>query len=147
MKTVILTALILIIVVLGGYFLFTNFESTGEQKTTPNTFDIQGMKVEILKQGSGADAKVGDKLTVDYVGTLENGTKFDSSIDRGTPLKINLGVGQVIKGWDLGLLGMKVGEKRKLTIPPELAYGQQVVGPIPANSTLIFEVDLLGINQ
>ena len=110
--------------------------------------EIQGIKMETLKEGIGAEAKNGDIVSVHYVGTFENGTKFDSSIDRGTPFSFTLGVSQVIKGWDLGVLGMKVGEKRKLTIPPDLAYGPGgVPGAIPPNSTLIFEVELLGINQ
>lgn len=91
-------------------------------------------------------AKNGDLLTVHYVGTLQDGTKFDSSIDRGQPFQFTLGAGQVIKGWDKGLLGMKVGEKKTLTIQPEDGYGDQAVGPIPANSVLIFEVELLKIN-
>ncbi len=98
--------------------------------------------------GKGAEAVSGHEVTVHYVGTLTNGKKFDSSRDRGTPFTFALGAGQVIKGWDLGVAGMKVGGKRKLTIPPELAYGSQTVGGglIPANSTLIFEVELLGVN-
>jgi FKBP-type peptidyl-prolyl cis-trans isomerase len=78
---------------------------------------------------------------------LENGTKFDSSLDRNQPFSFTLGTGQVIQGWDLGVLGMKINEKRKLTIPPELGYGSTGIGPIPPNATLIFEVELLGINQ
>ncbi|MBU3934712.1 FKBP-type peptidyl-prolyl cis-trans isomerase [Patescibacteria group bacterium] len=105
------------------------------------------MKVEILKEGSGAESKIGDTASVHYVGILENNTKFDSSIDRGQPFSFILGQNTVIQGWELGVLGMKVGEKRKLTIPPELAYGNQSVGGIiPPNATLIFEVELLGIN-
>lgn len=104
------------------------------------------MKIEILKQGEGEVAKNGDKITVNYVGTLTNGTKFDSSIDRGQPFSFILGRGDVIKGWDQGVLGMKVGEKRKLTIPSDLAYGERDMGIIKPNSTLIFEVDLLKIN-
>jgi FKBP-type peptidyl-prolyl cis-trans isomerase len=147
--------IILIIMVLGGYFLFQNLqkkeepqmETKEEPEVTSKTHEIQGMKVEILKEGIGVEAKNGDKVTVDYVGTLEDGTKFDSSIDRGTPFSFSLGVGQVIKGWDLGVLGMKVGEKRKLTIPYDLGYGENGYPPvIPVKATLIFEVELLGIN-
>lgn len=104
-----------------------------------------GLQIEDLKVGTGPAAKVGDTITVNYVGTLTNGTKFDSSIDRGTPFTTQIGVGQVIKGWDEGIPGMKVGGIRRLIVPPSLGYGSQAVGSIPANSTLIFEVALLGI--
>lgn len=140
--------IILIIIILGIYFLFQNSKDK-EQKLNPNTYEIQGMKIEILKEGTGDSSKNGDKVIVHYIGTLESGTKFDSSIDRGTPFSFTLGAGQVIKGWDLGVLGMKIGEKRKLIIPPNLAYGETGTpgGPIPPNATLIFEVELLSINQ
>lgn len=110
-------------------------------------YEIQGMKVEILKEGSGAEAKNGDSVSVHYTGTLENGTKFDSSIDRGEPFPFQIGVSSVIKGWHLGVVGMKVGEQRKLTIPAELGYGEGgYPGVIPPNATLIFTVELLKIN-
>lgn len=108
------------------------------------------MKVEIIKQGSGEAAKTGDAVTVNYTGTLQDGTKFDSSLNPGrTPFQFTLGQNRVIQGWELGVLGMKVGEERKLTIPPELAYGAEGTpgGPIPPNATLTFVVDLLEINQ
>ncbi len=141
--------IILIIIVLGIYFLFKNSKNNKEPETNPNIYEIQGMKIEVLKEGTGDSSKNGDIVAVHYVGTFEDGTKFDSSIDRGTPFSFSLGAGQVIKGWDLGVLGMKVGEKRKLTIPPNLAYGETGTpgGPIPPNATLIFEVELLSINQ
>lgn len=104
------------------------------------------LKIETLREGSGEGAKNDDLVTVNYLGTLEDGTKFDSSYDRGEPFVFYLSAGQVIKGWDLGVLGMKIGEKRKLTIPSELGYGQAGIGPIPPNATLIFEVELLKIN-
>ncbi|KAH6976899.1 FKBP-type peptidyl-prolyl cis-trans isomerase [Ilyonectria robusta] len=89
----------------------------------------------------------GDKVSMHYRGTLQaNGKQFDASIDRGVPFSFKLGTGQVIKGWDQGLLDMCIGEKRKLTIPPEFGYGQRAIGPIPAGSTLIFETELLGID-
>ncbi len=95
--------------------------------------------------GKGTEAVAGKNVTVHYTGTLTDGTKFDSSLDRKTPFTFGLGKGEVIKGWDQGVAGMKVGGKRKLTIPPELAYGANSVGAIPANSTLIFEVELLEV--
>jgi len=148
-KTIIIIAL-LIIVAVGAYFVFRSPQENEEQKTNPipTASEKQEMKTEILKEGSGEAVKNGDMVTVHYTGTLENGTKFDSSVDRGTPFSFKLGVGQVIEGWDLGVLGMKVGEKRKLTIPSDLAYGDAGAGNvIPPGATLIFEVELLGINQ
>ncbi|MCJ1471983.1 Peptidyl-prolyl cis-trans isomerase fpr2 [Lambiella insularis] len=88
----------------------------------------------------------GDKIDVHYKGTLaSDGSKFDSSYDRNVPLSFTVGKGQVIKGWDEGLLDMCIGDKRKLTIPPEFGYGERAMGPIPAGSTLIFETELMGI--
>jgi len=144
---IIVLIIILIVIIFGIYSVFQ--KNKEKSKINPKNYEIQGMKVEILKEGTGEASKSGDKITVNYVGTLEDGTKFDSSIDRGTPFSFNLGAGEVIKGWDLGGVGMKVGEKRKLTIPPSLAYGETGTpgGPIPPNATLIFEVELLGINQ
>jgi FKBP-type peptidyl-prolyl cis-trans isomerase len=111
----------------------------------PNT-KTMGLKIENDVPGTGAEAVAGKKVSVHYVGTLLNGTKFDSSRDRGEPIEFTLGIGQVIKGWDEGIAGMKVGGKRKLTIPPELAYGSASPSPlIPANSTLVFEVELMGV--
>jgi FKBP-type peptidyl-prolyl cis-trans isomerase FkpA len=104
------------------------------------------LQIEDMKVGDGAEATSGKKVTVHYVGTLTNGTKFDSSRDRGKGFAFELGRGQVIKGWDQGVAGMKVGGLRKLTIPPELAYGDRgFPGAIPPRSTLVFEVELLSV--
>jgi peptidylprolyl isomerase len=145
------------IAILGvfSYFIFglnTNYSSapTKEQakeqakmSTAPSS--VQELKIEDLKVGTGSAVKSGDNIAINYIGTLVDGTKFDSSYDRGQPFETQIGVGQVIKGWDEGVVGMKVGGKRKLTIPPSLGYGDRAAGPIPPNSTLIFEVELVGI--
>lgn len=107
---------------------------------------VPQVKIEDTQVGTGAEAVAGKRVTVHYTGKLENGTKFDSSLDRKQPFTFQLGAGEVIAGWDQGLLGMKVGGKRKLTIPPALAYGEQGFGnAIPPNATLIFEVELLDV--
>jgi FKBP-type peptidyl-prolyl cis-trans isomerase len=105
------------------------------------------LEIEDLQVGEGIEAANGDQVTVHYTGWLLDGTKFDSSLDRGKPFTFELGARQVIQGWDSGVRGMQVGGIRKLTIPPELAYGDRAVGGglIPANSTLVFEVKLLEI--
>lgn len=100
-------------------------------------------KIEDIKVGEGREVQSGDFVLMHYVGTLKDGTKFDSSYDRRAPFKTRIGVGQVIAGWDMGVPGMKVGGKRKLTIPAKLAYVEEGVGQIPGGATLIFEVELL----
>ena len=105
------------------------------------------LQMETLKPGAGASAKAGDRVTVHYVGTLTDGKKFDSSRDRGQGFKFTLGKGEVIKGWDQGVPGMKVGGKRKLRIPPELGYGDKGSPPdIPAGAGLLFDVELVSID-
>jgi FKBP-type peptidyl-prolyl cis-trans isomerase len=104
------------------------------------------LQVDELKQGTGTEAVAGKRVTVHYVGTLTDGTKFDSSRDRGKGFGFTLGAGEVIRGWDQGVAGMKVGGLRRLTIPPELAYGDRGFPPvIPARATLVFEVELLSV--
>tara|TARA_Y100001968_G_scaffold321426_1_gene355803 strand:- start:1045 stop:1665 length:621 start_codon:yes stop_codon:yes gene_type:complete len=109
------------------------------------TLSSSGLKFSDMKVGNGLEAVTGKDVSVNYVGTLEDGKEFDSSYGR-SPFTFTLGAGQVIKGWDEGVSGMKVGGKRKLIIPPELGYGAREIGPIPRNSTLIFEVELLQVN-
>jgi peptidylprolyl isomerase len=106
-----------------------------------------GLRYEDIVVGAGPSPQSGQEVTVHYTGVLEDGTKFDSSLDRGQPFKFKIGVGQVIKGWDEGVMTMKVGGKRKLVIPPQLGYGRRGVGPIPPNSTLVFEVELLDVQS
>ena len=108
---------------------------------------MENLKIIDVTVGTGVEAKNGDNVTVNYVGTLDDGTKFDSSYDRKQPFVFTLGGGQVIKGWDLGVVGMKVGGKRTLVIPPELGYGASgAAGVIPPNATLHFSVELLSVN-
>ena len=113
----------------------------GKPQTKPD-----GLQYWDIKVGSGAEAKAGQQVTVHYTGWLTDGKKFDSSLDRGQPFTFKLGAGQVIKGWDEGVAGMKIGGKRQLRIPPELGYGSRGAGGvIPPNATLIFDVELLGV--
>ena len=105
-----------------------------------------GLKIEHLKKGAGAAPKNGELVTVHYTGWFTDGNKFDSSVDRDEPFQFVLGAGMVIKGWDQGVAGMKVGGRRKLTIPPELGYGPMGYPPvIPPNSTLIFDIELIEV--
>ena len=114
---------------------------TGEPTKTPS-----GLNYWDIKVGAGPTAQKGQMVTVNYTGWLTNGKKFDSSVDAGRPFDFTLGAGAVIKGWDEGVAGMKVGGKRQLRIPPQLAYGGRgYPGAIPPNSTLIFDVELLGV--
>lgn len=114
----------------------------------PSTTDVDELMVEDLVVGSGPSVKSGDTISIHYLGTLVNGSKFDSSYDRGQPFETQIGVGMVIPGWDQGIIGLQVGGKRRLTIPYHLAYGEDgVPGAIPPKATLIFEVELVGIKN
>lgn len=159
-KQTILAVAAVAVLVLIGVVASLNMKKTGNMQNTQENSSAQGyvpkvdgLQIEVLKEGSGDKvSKEGDLLVVNYVGKLEDGTVFDSSIDRNQTFSFTVGNGEVIKGWDEGLLGMKVGEKRKLTMIPELGYGNQAVGvkedgtaTIPANSTLAFEVELMEI--
>ena len=111
------------------------------------TTTASGLTIEELQEGSGAVARSGDHVTVHYTGWLTDGRKFDSSVDRGDPFSFDLGRRQVIAGWDEGVAGMKIGGRRKLTIPPQLGYGARGAGGvIPPNATLVFEVELLAVS-
>jgi peptidylprolyl isomerase len=124
--------------VFGG--LGSSAPSAGAEISTPS-----GLRYVDEVVGSGDSPKLGQNVTVHYTGTLTDGTKFDSSVDKGQPYTFRIGTGVVIKGWDEGIMTMKVGGKRRLTVPPNLAYGPAGRPGIPPNATLIFEVQLLGI--
>ena len=136
---------IVVIVILAAsavaYVLTHRGPATGAEVATPS-----GLKYIDLVEGTGATPQKGQTVSVQYTGTLENGRKFDSSVDRGQPYEFRIGEGAVIKGWDEGLATMKVGGKRKLIIPPSLGYGQRGSPPnIPPNSILLFDVELLNV--
>jgi FKBP-type peptidyl-prolyl cis-trans isomerase len=141
-----LALLALMVPLLAAQMKHTDNSSPTKVTGAP-TKTSSGLEYWDIKQGTGAVAKKGDNATVHYTGWLTNGKKFDSSLDRGQPFTVeNLGNAPVIKGWNEGIQGMKVGGKRQLRIPPDLAYGPNGFPPvIPPNSTLIFDVELLGL--
>jgi len=146
----IMAALLVIAIIVGAVMAVNSNNATYDEASstaspTPIAVD-KNLKIVDEVVGTGAVAKVGSAARVNYVGTLVDGTKFDSSYDRNQPFSFTIGAHQVIAGWEQGVQGMKVGGKRKLTIPPDLAYGDRATGSIPANSTLIFEIELLSIN-
>lgn len=148
-------AVALALVVVAVFFIFPGLSPFGQTSTTTQptttmpTQNTDQLQITDETVGTGAEAVAGDSVTVNYVGSLTNGTVFDASANHGTTgFTFNLGAGQVIQGWDQGIVGMKEGGKRKLVIPAALAYGSQAVGNvIPANSTLIFEVELLKVQK
>ena len=135
-------AVVLAVAVVGIFFIFNPFK-TVEQNAMPSTGSSQ-LVVQDVVVGTGAEATPGSVVTVNYTGKLANGSVFDTSVGK-KPFEFMLGAGQVIAGWDQGVAGMKVGGKRTLIIPPSLAYGPNDYGPIPGNSTLTFEVELLNV--
>lgn len=114
-------------------------------QATDNDGNFNRMVIDDVKVGTGEEVKDGDVVSVHYIGTLQSGEEFDNSRKRGQPFEFKVGGGQVIKGWDQGLVGMKVGGQRVLVIPPELAYGEAGIGPIPGNATLVFMIELMDI--
>lgn len=143
----ILIGFIIAVIIIGSLFLIKNNQEEIPEEPIIQEPEQPKLIIETLQEGFGEGAKNGDKLQMHYTGTLEDGVKFDSSLDRGVPFEFVLGQGQVIQGWEQGILGMKAGEKRKLIIPGHLAYGEAgIPNRIPPNAVLIFEVELLKIN-
>jgi FKBP-type peptidyl-prolyl cis-trans isomerase len=142
---ILIIVIVILVIAAIAYIAYSGF--INKKASTPNADNTtaSGLKIEDLTVGTGQAAKAGDTISVHYTGYLADGTKFDSSLDRNQPYEFVLGTGNVIPGWDQGLVGMKVGGKRRLTIPPVLAYGAKGNGPIPPNATLTFEVELLDI--
>ncbi len=145
MKHMIASAVLLFAVTV--LFAQTKADNSAPTKVTGDGVKTaSGLQYWDIKVGTGAEAKSGNKVTVHYTGWLTSGKKFDSSVDAGKPFDFTIGQGQVIKGWEEGVAGMKVGGKRQLRIPPDLAYGERgYPGVIPANATLIFDVQLLAV--
>lgn len=149
---------IFVVVLSIGIFVFLNKEGNSlpnesqdlifedvQGENMSNIQDFESLEIKTLKEGSGDTAVIGNTISVHYSGTLSDGTKFDSSYDRGTPFQFTLGQNSVIQGWEEGVKGMKVGEVRELKIPSSMGYGASGTGPIPGSAGLIFEVELLEI--
>jgi len=135
---------LLLVIAMG--VLMSAQTSNGPEKVEKYKSLPSGLEYADLKVGTGPEARSGQTVTVHYTGWLTNGKKFDSSVDRHEPFKFSLGAGEVIRGWDEGVAGMKVGGKRQLKVPPQLGYGSRgAAGVIPPNATLIFDVELLGV--
>jgi FKBP-type peptidyl-prolyl cis-trans isomerase len=150
--TIVALAVIVILLFINQASQPTQIMIPATPQPLPNTqikeaMDVDQLIIEDIATGSGQEAKSGDTVVMHYTGTLLDGTKFDSSLDRGQPFETKIGVGQVIDGWDQGVPGMKVGGKRKLTIPSSLGYGTTGAGGglIPPNAGLVFEVELIEI--
>ncbi len=161
-KNMMVVWVLIVLVVIAGLVFITikykhaptteeNQVGTEQNTNMDNTQNVDGVKITILKEGTGEVAKSGDTVAMNYTGTLTDGTTFDSNVDpkfnHVQPFVFTIGAGQVIKGWDVGIAGMKVGEQRKLELAPDFAYGATGQGPIPPNATLVFEVELLGIKK
>jgi len=147
-----------IVIIVIGILVFITINKKDEPATADvvgtgqeNMQTIEGVKISITKEGTGDVAKSGDTVAMNYTGKLADGTVFDSNVDpkfnHVEPFVFTIDGGMVIKGWDIGVLGMKVGEKRMLEIAPEFAYGESGIGPIPPNATLSFEVELVAIKK
>ena len=146
-KTIIavVIAVVLVGVLIGGGLIGGLFTSTNKTQDTTMQQEVSQIQSQDVVVGAGDVAVAGKEVTVNYTGVFTDGKKFDSSLDRGVPFTFKLGSGMVIKGWDIGVEGMKVGGKRVLIIPPQFGYGENDYGPIPGNSTLIFQIELLGV--
>jgi FKBP-type peptidyl-prolyl cis-trans isomerase len=142
----VLISVLIVFAVIGGVFWSSFIGGQVNQNETSMIEKEEGkLDIQTVTEGTGAVAVAGKDVTVHYTGVFTDGQKFDSSRDRGVPFTFRLGAGQVIKGWDIGVEGMKVGGKRVLVIPPQFGYGSEDNGPIPGNSTLVFEVELLEV--
>lgn len=149
-KKIIAVVLAIAVIILGTIYFMNSGDNTSNTNTSnptnsPAATEETTLKIEDVEVGTGVEVKSGDTITAHYTGTLTDGTQFDSSVGK-TPFTTQIGVGNVIQGWDQGIVGMKVGGKRKLTIPGSLAYGERGSPPvIPPNATLIFDIELLEV--